>query len=191
MTPPSDPVASDAADGRGETALERLDRNWSDLLQELRVTQTGVQLLTGFLLTIAFQPRFATLDAHQRIVYLVVVALASAATILLVAPVLAHRLLFRRGRRGDMVRFAHRCAMAGATLLGVALCGVVFLIFDVVEGVAAATVACAVAAVGTLGLWFAAPWRMGARGGPPDDGDPADGSAAAARPTSAGRAPSS
>lgn len=32
---------------RGETDNQRLDRNWSSLLQELRVVQTGVQLLTG------------------------------------------------------------------------------------------------------------------------------------------------
>lgn len=33
---------------RSETETERLDRNWASLLQELRVVQTGVQLLTGF-----------------------------------------------------------------------------------------------------------------------------------------------
>lgn len=162
---PADPTAA-PEDERDETPLERLDRNWADLLQELRVTQTGVQLLTGFLLTIAFQQRFATLQAHQRVVYLVVVSLASAATILLVAPVLAHRLLFRRGRRRDMVAFAHRCALAGAALLGVSLCGVVFFIFDVVEGLTAGIVAGAVAAVATLALWAAVPVGMRVGEGP-------------------------
>jgi Family of unknown function (DUF6328) len=56
---------------RGETSLERLDRNWADLLQELRVVQTGVQLLTGFLLILPFQSRFEQLTTTQQTIYLV------------------------------------------------------------------------------------------------------------------------
>ena len=85
-------------DDRDETEAERLDRNWSSLLQELRVTQTGVQLLTGFLLTLPFQPRFTGLDGIMRTVYLVTVACSLGATVLLVAPVSMHRVLFRRHR---------------------------------------------------------------------------------------------
>ena len=42
---------------RDESQAERLDRNYAELLQELRVAQTGVQILFAFLLTIAFQQR--------------------------------------------------------------------------------------------------------------------------------------
>src|ERR1700753_3199988 len=87
------------ADQRGETQLERLDRNWADLLQELRVVQTGVQLLTGFLLTLPFQARFAGLGEFQQDVYLVTVGSAVAATGFLIAPVTIHRVLFRRHAR--------------------------------------------------------------------------------------------
>src|SRR5882757_630628 len=83
---------------RSETETERLDRNWSSLLQELRVAQTGVQLLTGFLLTLPFQQRFDVLDHTMRIVYLVTVGFSVTATILLIAPVGMHRLLFRQHR---------------------------------------------------------------------------------------------
>lgn len=62
---------------RHETATERLDRNWVELLQELRVTQTGVQILAGFLLTLPFQQRFAGLDSVQTTAYLVSMAAAS------------------------------------------------------------------------------------------------------------------
>jgi hypothetical protein len=80
------------ADQRGETPLERLDRNWADLLQELRVVQTGVQLLTGFLLTLPFQARFAQLHQFEENLYLSTVGLAIASTGFLIAPVLIHRI---------------------------------------------------------------------------------------------------
>ncbi|MDY6999819.1 MAG: DUF6328 family protein, partial [Actinomycetota bacterium] len=84
--------------GRRETEMERLDRNWNSLLQELRVVQTGVQVLTGFLLTLPFQGRFDILDGGMQNVYLVTVCTAVLSTALLVAPVAMHRLLFRRHR---------------------------------------------------------------------------------------------
>src|ERR1700753_290333 len=92
---------------RHETPLERLDRNWNDLLQELRVVQTGVQFLTGFLLTLPFQQRVTELGATARDVYLAPVSAAVLATAALVAPVSAHRLLFRRHARDSMVAVAH------------------------------------------------------------------------------------
>ncbi len=145
---------------RDETPTERLDRNWTDLLQELRVTQTGVQLLTGFLLTLPFQQRFQQLSAAQRDAYLVVVALSAMATALLVAPVLVHRLLFRQHERRSMVNTAHRCAIVGAYLLGLSMVGVIYLIFDVVEGRTAAVVAAAVGFGITALLWLVLPWRL-------------------------------
>lgn len=108
---------------RGETETERLDRNWNSLLQELRVVQTGVQLLTGFLLTLPFQQRFDVLDPPMRITYLATVGCSVAATVLLIAPVGIHRLLFRRHRLRVLVSAAHRCAYAGLALLGSALTG--------------------------------------------------------------------
>ena len=91
------------SDGRDETHNERADRNWNELLQELRVTQTGTQILTGFLLTIPFQQRFADLDAYQTDLYLVLVVLAVLATALFVAPVSLHRILFGRRLKPELV----------------------------------------------------------------------------------------
>ncbi|RDH79249.1 sodium:proton antiporter [Mycolicibacterium moriokaense] len=119
---------------RDESEAERLDRNWSSLLQELRVTQTGVQLLTGFLLTLPFQARFTQLDTTMRIVYLLTVACSLGATVLLIAPVGMHRVLFRRHRLDAIVSAAHACAIAGLILLGAALSGVGVVIFDTVIG---------------------------------------------------------
>jgi hypothetical protein len=147
-------------DQRNETTTERLDRNWVDLLQELRVVQTGVQLLTGFLLTLPFQQRFTELSAFGRVLYIVTVAASVLATGLLVAPVMIHRLLFRRHARHVMVGGAHRLAVAGTTVLGVAMVGVVLLVFDVVFGRTSAVIAASVAAVVLLGLWAVLPLAL-------------------------------
>ena len=91
MEPDDHPTRSaeldDRRDGRDETRNERADRNWEELLQELRVMQTGTQILTGFLLAVAFTPRFEDMDEFQRDVYVVLVGLAAVATILALAPV--------------------------------------------------------------------------------------------------------
>jgi hypothetical protein len=126
---------------RGETEIERLDRNWNSLLQELRVVQTGVQLLTGFLLTLPFQQRFDVLTGQMQVVYLATVGCSVSATVLLIAPVATHRLLFRRHRLQVLVSAAHRCAYAGLVLLGAALTGMTVIVFAAVSGRTAGVVA--------------------------------------------------
>jgi len=145
-------------DGRNETGVEKLDRNWNDLLQELRVAQTGVQLLTGLLLTLPFQQRFGELTQPQRTIYLVTVALSVAATGLLIAPVSLHRALFRQRARAALVNSGHTLAMAGLATLGLAVTGVVSLIFGAVLGEGAGIVAAVCACALFAGLWGAWPW---------------------------------
>jgi hypothetical protein len=142
---------------RLETPTQRLDRNWASLLQELRVTQTGVQLLTGFLLTLPFQQRFTALDSTVHTVYLATVAGSIGATVLLVAPVAMHRSLFRRHRLGVLVSAAHRCAIAGLALLGAALCGVAVVIFNAVSGTLAGWVAGLCTAAALSIFWISTP----------------------------------
>ncbi|WP_280450608.1 DUF6328 family protein [Nocardia cyriacigeorgica] len=144
---------------RAETPTQRLDRNWAHLLQELRVLQTGVQLLTGFLMILPFQSSFDSLDAGMRAVYLVTAGAAVGGTIFLVAPVSWHRLLFRRHRLQTIVTAAHRCTLAGLALLGVAMCGVTTLIVDVVVGPVAAIVTAAAPAGVVVAGWLVAPMR--------------------------------
>jgi len=120
--------------GRNETPTERLDRHWNELLQELRVSQTGVQVLSGFLLTLPFQNRFAGLDGYERTLYLVTVLLACAATLTLIAPVAVHRALFHRHEKDRLVAASHRLARTGLAALGATVCGVIALVFTVVLG---------------------------------------------------------
>jgi hypothetical protein len=155
------PVAQHRWDAdRDETKAERLDRNWSSLLQELRVTQTGVQLLTGFLLTLPFQQRFAVLDSSIRSVYLITVACSLLSTILLVAPVGMHRVLFRRHRLDAIVSISHGCAIAGLVLLGLALTGVAVVIFDAVIGRTGALIAGGCTLAAFVVFWFLVPFPL-------------------------------
>src|ERR1043165_4341557 len=103
----------DRSHGRPETPEQRSDRNWNELLQELRVMQTGVQILTGFLLILPFQSRFADLDDYQRTVYLTLVLVCVATTGLLVAPVALHRALFRKHLKRSVVTGGDLMARAG------------------------------------------------------------------------------
>ena len=140
-------------------AEQRLDRNWGELLQELRVVQTGVQLLTGFLLTLPFQARFAALTPGQRRLYLGVLTLSTVATVLLVAPVPAHRLLFRQHERELLVTLGHRCALVGCALLGFAVAGVAVLMFQLVESDTAGWLAGGGLLATMLLLWVVLPLR--------------------------------
>ncbi|EAP98950.1 hypothetical protein JNB_02240 [Janibacter sp. HTCC2649] len=142
---------------RRETPTERLDRNWDELLQELRVTQTGVQLLAGFLLTLPFQRRFASITESQRTAYLVALASAIVATTLLVAPVSAHRLMFRRHAKHQLVGFADRAARVGLVTLSISIVSATYLIFDVVVGRGAALTAAAAAVVVFVVNWLVIP----------------------------------
>ena len=134
----------DETDGRDESLNERMDRNWNEILQELRVTQTGTQIFTGFLLTIAFQTRFDELTTFQLRVYLVLVMAAVLTTALGLAPVNLHRGLFREGAKVTVVQTAHiimRITLAGVAVM---LIGTMLLIFDLVVGRTAALVAAGV-----------------------------------------------
>ncbi|MGW6377222.1 DUF6328 family protein [Rhodococcus sp. NPDC055112] len=144
---------------RHETATERLDRNWASILQELRVVQTGVQLLTGFLLILPFQERFAELSTYEQWVYLATVILSIAATVLLIAPVGMHRILFRQRKLDTLVTSAHRFELWGLILLGLTLTGVVMLIIGTVIDPIVGAIAGGCAAIAFGYFWIALPLR--------------------------------
>lgn len=159
-------------DGRNETPLERLDRNWSNLLQELRVVQTGVQVLTGLLLTLPFQARFDDLSTYQYGVYLVTLLASVFATVFLVAPVVMHRILFRRGQLPRLVATAHVFTLAGIVFLGVALTGAVVLVVGILLGDIVALIIGGVTTLLFVWAWLLYPWRFRVRSRPhsPIDG---------------------
>jgi hypothetical protein len=140
-----------------ETPAERIDRNWNEMLQELRVAQTGVQVLSGFLLTLPFQQRFQTLTGAQRTVFLVAISLATLATCLLVAPVSSHRLLFHKHEKDVLVGASDVLAKAGLAALALAVVTVMLLIFSVVAGATAALLAAVALSLIFIALWVALP----------------------------------
>ena len=123
-----------SAEARGETLDQLLDRNLAELLQELRVAITGVQVLFAFLLGLAFTQRFADLDDVSRAVYTDTLMATALATVLLIAPVSFHRLVFRRRRKAVLIVVADRLLLVGLALLVLAISSGVLLILDVVLG---------------------------------------------------------
>ncbi|MFW0785460.1 DUF6328 family protein [Gordonia sp. CPCC 206044] len=152
--------------GRNETPDEQLDRNWASLLQELRVVQTGGQILTGLMLTVPFQEGFQELEARQQHIFVVSLVFAVLSTVTLISPVALHRLLFRRHAIDRLVDRAHLLTMVGIGLLGVALIGVLTVIFDIALGGWAAIAAGCVALVVFLVMWVGLPLRERRRLGP-------------------------
>ena len=149
-----------ADDDRDETPEERADRNWNDLLQELRVSQTGVQLLAGFLATLPFQQRFGELDAFQRGWYVVLLALAFSTVGVTLAPVAIHRRVFGEGAKEELVRAGHRLLATALAMIGLLLGGIVLLIVDMVYDRTAAAIAAVVSIVVLSGLLVVLPARV-------------------------------
>ncbi|CAL9349047.1 hypothetical protein SUDANB6_00427 [Streptomyces sp. enrichment culture] len=138
---------------RPETARERVNRRWNEVLQETRVTQTGVQILFGFLLSVAFTPLFRELETFDRAVYVTTVVLGAAATGSLIAPVSLHRFLSGQRMKDELVEAACRLMMCGMVLLALTIgCTLLLILRVVVPGVLAEVLA------GGVMLWFGLCW---------------------------------
>jgi hypothetical protein len=153
-----------------ESEQAKLARNMAELLQELRVAQTGVQIMFAFLLSAVFTARFAKATTFQSTTAIVTVLLTTASAALLMAPAAWHRLYFRQGRRIDIIAWGNRFAVAGLALLAAAMTGAVLLVTDTVVGGWPAMVMSACVGVLFALVWFALPlvrrhWRRsGAKG---------------------------
>jgi hypothetical protein len=121
---------AESDDPRHESEAERLDRNFDDLLQELRVSQNGTQILFAFLLTVPFSTGFKTVTSLQRDVYFAALLLAGVSAAMLIAPAAMHRVLFRRGLKRQLVVAAARVTLAGQMTLILAVAASVYLIGD-------------------------------------------------------------
>lgn len=143
-----------------ESENDQLARNVSELLQELRVAQAGVQFLFGFLLAVAFTEHYARASGFEQVVHLVAVVFATASVALLTAPAAWHRLLFRQGQRRQILRVANTLMVAGLVCLAIAMTATVLLLFKVVAGTAIATVFAVLFAALFGVLWFVLPLRV-------------------------------
>jgi uncharacterized integral membrane protein len=151
---------ADPGSGRDETEIERLDRNLSELLQELRVALPGVQVLFAFLLTIPFNQRFSELTDAQERIYLLTLLATTVSAVLLIAPTAYHRLTFRKQQKERLVLLANNFAILGLGFLAMAMTGVVLLITDFLFSTAVTVVCTAFAGLMFAGFWYGLPlWR--------------------------------
>ncbi|HVM31113.1 MAG TPA: DUF6328 family protein [Candidatus Limnocylindrales bacterium] len=140
-----------------ETEKERIDREVIELLNELRVTLPGVQVLFAFLLILPFQPGFAEVTDLERAVYFVAFLATTAATIMLITPASYHRLRFRAGDKLRMLLISNRLVIGGLLCLAVAITAAVYLIAEVVVGDVGALGVAAAAAIGLIAFWYLVP----------------------------------
>jgi predicted membrane channel-forming protein YqfA (hemolysin III family) len=153
-------TASERSDDSTESEDQRLARNVSELLQELRVAQAGVQFLFGFLLAVAFTEHYARASGFEQVVHLIAVVFATASVALLTAPAAWHRLLFRQGQRREILRVANTLMVIGLVCLAIAMTATVLLLFKVVAGTTIAVVFAVLVAVLFGLLWFVLPLRV-------------------------------
>jgi hypothetical protein len=140
-----------------ETEKHRWDRNFADLIQELRVAQTGVQILFAFLLTLPFTQRFSEVTEFQKDVYFVTLLFSACAGILFIGPVSWHRVLFRRQEKGEVVFAANWMAIGGLWCLAMAIVGVILFVSDFLFGSTAAVIASGCIGAMIVVLWYALP----------------------------------
>lgn len=143
--------------GRSETRKQRIDRELSELLNELRVGLPGVQFLFAFLLTVPFQARGRNISGFDRDVYVVTLVAAAVATVLLIAPAAQHRVLFRQHDKEGLLRRSSRSAYAGLVVLALAIPSAVLLVVDVLVGRGLAWTLAAVIAAMLAWWWIAVP----------------------------------
>jgi hypothetical protein len=152
-----------------ETVAERADRNFGDLLQELRVAQTGVQILFAFLLTLPLQARFEKLDDWEIGTFVTALLLSAGASVCLIAPVAYHRALFARKMKHEVVKAASRFAILGLGLLAMAITCAVDLVLDLVLGRTPALYIAGGLAVVLFLTWAALPLSKRYRSDPVDE----------------------
>jgi hypothetical protein len=146
-----------AADGRepGETEKERLDRNFQELLQGLRVALPGVQVLFAFLLILPFQQGYVRVTDFQETVYFGTLLCTAIASACLIAPPVRHRLLFRRGVKDWILFNSNKVVTVGFVFLAVAIAGAILLISDFIYDSTAAVLATALIGAALVWFWFA------------------------------------
>ena len=140
-----------------EDARKELDRHWTELMQEIRLAQTGTQILFAFLLGIAFQPRFQESDKFTHDIYIITLVTSAMAVGLFLAPISFHRIVFQQNLRDRMVPITHGLATTALVFLIVSMCGGILLAVDTVLSRSGAFIVVAVVLVWFLAFWYALP----------------------------------
>ena len=155
-------MADGESKAEGESKGERLNRELKELNDELRVALPGVQVLFAFLLGVPFTARFEDVTELQRDAYFASFVCATAASVFLIAPSVMHRIQWRRRDKERLIRTSNTLALIGATLLALAMTGVVFVVTDLLFEVASAAAVAGATAGLVVAIWYALPlyWRL-------------------------------
>jgi O-antigen/teichoic acid export membrane protein len=150
-------MAEESEAPRSAEEKERENRRLIELLNELRVALTGVQILFAFLLTVPFTQRFSSVTQFQKYVYFATLLCAAAAVACLIAPTAQHRMLFRRHQKHRLILLGNTLTIVGLAFLALAMTGVVMLITDVLFKTATVVVVTVLVAVVFAMLWYVMP----------------------------------
>lgn len=142
--------------GREESPEQRADRMWNDMLQEVRVSQTGAQILFGFLLSVAFTPRFTALGELDKTLYVITLLLGAGATAALISPVAFHRFLAGHDLKPELIKVAAQLIGVGLALLALTIGTALLLLLRTATG--NDTLAWILATLATS--WFATAWLV-------------------------------
>jgi hypothetical protein len=142
---------------RGESEPEKLDRNTIELLNEIRVASGGIQFMFGFLLIVPFDNAFSRISSFERTVYFASLLCVAISCVLLMAPSIHHRILFRLHEKRFLIRIANQMAIAGMAFLGAGFTGILVVLSDFVVGGLAPVLVAVAAVLGIGGLWFVLP----------------------------------
>lgn len=147
----------------GETPKAKLNREYAEILQEVRIAQSGIQIMFASLLALGITPAFAGSSSFQRAMYCASLLCAIGAAGTLLAPAVLHRLLQGRGLKRELITAMHRYLLTGMVFLAFALSSALVVILDFALGTPWAIGCGGVAMVWFVALWLLAPMRTRSR----------------------------
>lgn len=134
---------------------QEVDDQFRALMEGLRTTLPGVQVLFGFLLALPLQASFVDLETTQVWAYYIAFATAALASLLLIAPSVHQRIRSLqsgiRRQHLDHVIVAVRLTVAGSVSFLISMTASVYLVTELVLRTTWAAVA--VGIMVTIGLW--------------------------------------
>jgi hypothetical protein len=129
----------------------------AELLQEVRVAQTGTQILFAFLLGVPFTQRFADVTSFQRSVYFGTLLAAAVASAFLIAPSAYHRILFRQKEKQFVIEASNVLIIVGLAFVALAMSGVILLITDLLYSETTTAIVTAAIVLVFVVLWYVVP----------------------------------
>jgi magnesium-transporting ATPase (P-type) len=141
----------------GEDQPARLNREFAEILYEVRTVILGVQVFFAFLVRVPFSQGFSSISTSQEYVFYATLVCTTLSAALLMAPAPHHRLLWRQHHKEERIELANRLIVAGLSFLALSMVGSVFLITELVFGGVVAVVSTVGVGLVFLWLWYGQP----------------------------------